>query len=158
MFSPSRRTLLAGSAAILSTTAAAQGEPEPVRIARALYAPYIADQLGKGALDLIKPHAAPELRRLILREEACSKKNGICNIDVDVLTDSQDPQVRSIQTTVRDARGDAMTVRVSFRHTGARTETVIDIPVVRSGGRWLITDVRRVGGSGLVAMLKPPAP
>jgi hypothetical protein len=156
-----RRALIAGLAAVAATPAAlaqTAADPEPVRIVRQLYAPYIADRLGKGALDLIKPHAAPELRRLIAREEACTKKSqGICNIDFDVLTESQDPQVKSIQTAVRDAADAAMTVRVTFRHTGATKVTVIDIPFVRAGERWLIADVRGVAErTSLVRMLRQP--
>jgi hypothetical protein len=155
------RLAIIASLAILAEVPAAraqQAEPDPVRIVRQLYAPYIADALGKGALDLIKPHAAPELRRLIAREEACMKQTqGICNIDADVLTESQDPQVKSIQTVVRDAKDAALTVRVTFRHVGATRNTVIDIPFVRSGERWLIADVRPVGSrSGLVGMLRQP--
>jgi hypothetical protein len=150
---------VAALAAMLAVSPAqAQSAPEPVRIVRQLYAPYIADQLGKGALDLIKPHAAPELRWLIAREEACAKKRqGICNIDADVLTDSQDPQVKSIQTAVRDASGAAMTVRVTFRHVGSAKDTVVDIPFVKAGERWQITDVRGVSTrSSLAAMLRQP--
>jgi hypothetical protein len=149
---------LAVFSAIPAAFAQTAAEPDPVRIVRQLYAPYIADQLGKGALDLIKPHAAPELRRLIAREEACMRKSqGICNIDADVLTESQDPQVKSIQIAVRDATDAAMTVRVTFRHAGAAKATVIDIPFVRTGERWLIADVRGVAArTSLVRMLRQP--
>jgi Protein of unknown function (DUF3828) len=136
--------------------ASGQATPEPVQIVRRLYAPYLKNDSSGGisALDAIKPHAAPALRRLIDRENACMRKQqGICNIDADVLIDGQDWQLSGFQVTTAGQSAERMTVHVAFRNSGRAT--AVEIPFEQSGGRWLISDVvSRPGGTRLTALLK----
>jgi hypothetical protein len=140
----SRRAVLACLAAGAAFPAAAQPQPdqEPVQIVRALYAPYVANRNtpGQGAIDLIRPHATPELQRLIDKENACTRRtHGICAIDYDVLIDGQDWKLAGLQVTAQDARPGAMVVRASFRNMGR--PTVVEFPFTITGGRWLMSDV-----------------
>ncbi len=154
----SRRLIVAAFALLAATPAQSQPQPdqEPLRIVRALYAPYVADRdtPGQGALDFIRPNATPELQRLIDREAACTRRTqGICAIDYDVLVDGQDYKITRLNVTAQDARPGAMTVRATFRNLGR--PTVVDFPFVLTAGRWLISDVViKDGNRRLTAILK----
>jgi Protein of unknown function (DUF3828) len=134
----------------------AQTVPEPVQIIRRFYQPYLKDDSagGKSALDVIKPHATPELRRLIAKEESCARKQqGICNIDADVLIDGQDWKLSAFQVTALNVSEGRMTVRAAFRNTGR--PTIVEFPFVKSGGRWLIADVHmQTSGETLTKLLQ----
>jgi Protein of unknown function (DUF3828) len=134
----------------------AQTVPEPVQIVRRFYQPYLKDDSagGKSALDVIKPHATPELRRLIAKEETCARKQqGICNIEADVLIDGQDWKLSAFQVTALNVSEDRITVRAAFRNTGR--PTIVEFPFVKSGDRWLITDVHmKTSGETLINLLK----
>jgi hypothetical protein len=154
----SRRAILTGFAALAAMPISAQPQPdqEPVQIVRGLYAPYVANRTapGQGAIDLIRPHATPELQRLIDKEKACTRRNqGICAIDYDMLIDGQDWKLAGLQVTAQDARPGAMVVRASFRNMGK--STVVDFPFAITGGRWLMSDVIiRDGNRRLTAVLR----
>jgi hypothetical protein len=145
------------AAFIGAAPAIAQPRPdqEPLQIVRALYEPYVASRdTPKGALDLIRPHATADLRRLIEKEDACARRTrGICAIDYDVLVDGQDYKVTRLQVTAQDARPGAMTVRATFRNFDKAT--VVAFPFAVIGGRWQMTDVViKDGNRRLTTILK----
>lgn len=135
---------------------AQQLDQEPLRIVRQIYAPYIANRTNvPGALALLKPHAAPELRRLIDREDACVRRSGggICALDYDVIVDGQDFEIRGLQVAAADARPGAMTARASFRNFGK--PRVVDFSFALTAGEWRLTDiVIRDGNRRLSTILK----
>jgi hypothetical protein len=144
MMPASRRAIFAACLAFAAAPAAAQPQPdqEPLRIVRELYAPYLANRStpGQGAIDLIRPHATPELQRLIDREKACTRRNqGLCALDYDMLVDGQDWRLSSLQITAQEARPGAMVVRASFRNMGK--PKVIEFPFAIMGGRWVMSDL-----------------
>ncbi len=106
--------LLLAFAAALPGRRQSAPDQEPLRIVREMYAPYAANRpTAPGALALIRPHAAPELVRLIDRENACVRRSGggYCALDYDVLVDGQDYEIRGLQVWAVDARPGAMTAR-----------------------------------------------
>lgn len=145
-------TLLGGPAAV----AQPQVDQEPLRIVREFYAPYLAGRStpGKGALDIIRPHASPELSRLIDRETACTKRTGgLCALDFDILVDGQDWKLSGLQITAQDARPGAMVVRAAFRNFNQ--PKVVEYSFAILGGRWQVSDVIiRVGNQRLTTILK----
>jgi hypothetical protein len=154
----SRRAILACFAAFAAAPLAAQPQPdqEPVQIVRGLYAPYLANRNtpGQGAIDLVRPHATPDLQRLIDKEKACTRRTqGLCAIDYDMLVDGQDWKLAGLQVTAQDARPGAMVVRASFRNMGKAK--VVDFPFAITGGRWLMSDVIiKDGNRRLTAVLR----
>jgi hypothetical protein len=129
--------------AVASTGHAQQPvDQEPLRIVRQIYAPYITNRLaaGTGQLDLIRPHATPELQRLIDRENACTRRSrGYCALDYDMIIDGQDWKVTGLQVTAIDARPGAMTARASFRNFNRAT--VVDFSFAMTAGAWKLTDL-----------------
>jgi len=80
----------------------------------------------------------PALADLLARDAACQiASGGICNLEVDLLFDSQDPRVTDLEIT-RTAPGK---VTVSFKDPVADRTTRIDFLVVRTAGRWRIADM-----------------
>ncbi len=71
---PLPMALLLAFAAALRPPPSPAPDQEPLRIVREMYAPYAANRpTAPGALALIRPHAAPELVRLIdRRTPACA--------------------------------------------------------------------------------------
>jgi hypothetical protein len=86
----------------------------------------------------LEKYFAPALADLLIKDAACQVKyEAICNLDFDILFDSQDPRVTDLDVSVA-APGKVSVVYTD--PTDAR-KTRIDFVVVRVGGAWKISDV-----------------
>jgi len=90
---------------------------------------------GKAALE---KYFAPALADLLVKDAVCQTRyQGICNLDFDLLFDSQDPRVTDLDvTTTSPGR-----VAVVYKDPVDEKKTQIDFVVARVGGSWKITDV-----------------
>lgn len=86
----------------------------------------------------LEKYFAPALADLLVKDAACQVKyQGICNLDFDILFDSQDPRVTDLDVSV------AAPGRVSVVYTDPTdaSKTRIDFKVAPVAGAWKITDV-----------------
>jgi hypothetical protein len=81
---------------------------------------------------------APPLAALLLQDSACQMKSqGICNLDFDLLFDSQDPRITDLDVAIL-APGK---VTVQFKDPVSDQTTKIQFNVARVAGQWKITDI-----------------
>ena len=96
-----------------------------------------ADITHRNKADLER-YFSPALANLLLRDAACAVRYaGICNLEVDLLFDSQDPRVTDLEVA-RTAPGK---VTVTFKDPVDDRTTRIDFDVVRAAGKWKIADM-----------------
>ena len=92
---------------------------------------------GQSARTLSK-YFAPRLAKLIADDAACQRRTReLCNLDFDILFDSQDPQVVDLSI----AEGPSNTVEVRFKDPVSSKETLIRYTVLRHAAAWRINDV-----------------
>jgi hypothetical protein len=86
----------------------------------------------------LKNTSPPALADLLLKDAACqTRSRGICNLDFDLLFDSQDPRVTDLDvTTTSPGR-----VSVVYKDPVDEKKTQIDFEIARVGRAWKITDV-----------------
>ena len=86
----------------------------------------------------LEKYFAPALARLLVKDAACqTRSQGICNLDFDLLFDSQDPRVTDLDVkTTAPGR-----VAVTYKDPVDDKTTRIDFEVTRVGGIWKITDI-----------------
>jgi hypothetical protein len=86
----------------------------------------------------LEKYFAPALADLLVKDAACqAKSRGICNLDFDLLFDSQDPRVTDLEVkTTSPGR-----VSVVYKDPVDDKTTRIDFDVARVDGIWKITDV-----------------
>jgi hypothetical protein len=88
--------------------------------------------------DTLEKYFAPALADLLLKDSACQVKyQGICNLDFDLLFDSQDPRVTDLEITAALPGK----VSVSFKDPVNEKMTQIDFEVAPIAGIWKITDI-----------------
>lgn len=89
----------------------------------------------RGSLDR---YFSPALAQLLVHDAACQvKSQGICNLDFDLLFDSQDPRVSDLN--VEDvATG---TVMVTFKDPVNNEESKIVFHLSQVAGKWKISDI-----------------
>lgn len=107
---------------------------------RALYRPY--EKGGDdtpAATDLIRPMASKRLRALLDRDTACSRKNGVCNLDFDVIVNGQDFKITHVQVSSANPQGDKAAVLARFDNFDGKFETRYEF--VRESGAWRLDDV-----------------
>lgn len=147
----SRLALIASLAiALLSATHshAAQRESE-AKVVASLYKNYAweamaaqSDLFGEGLTGASKAqlekYFAPELAQLLLADSACQLRAGeICNLDFDLLFDSQDPRVADLEVApLAPGR-----VLVQFKDPVTDKKTRIEFKLALLGGRWRIADI-----------------
>jgi hypothetical protein len=155
---PSRRRLLAAVAlafagAALPAVAAPVEAPEA--FIAAIYARITAGDGTKGGAEFTEAKAAGRwfTRAVVVawqKAEAKAEKDGeIGPIDFDLLTDSQDPQVRSVAIAPRGTTPTGATVRVGLfaakkPKPGAAPYTTLDFVLKQENGGWRIDDVKKV--------------
>ena len=86
----------------------------------------------------LEKYFAPALADLLVKDAACQVKfQGVCNLDFDLLFDSQDPRVTDLDVkTTSPGR-----VSVVYKDPVDDKTTRIDFDVARVSGIWKITDV-----------------
>lgn len=98
-----------------------------------LFGEDIAHQ-SKGVLE---KYFAPELAALLVQDAVCqARSGGICNLDFDLLFNSQDPNVSDLDIATH-APGK---VSVEFKNPVNQKKSVIEFVVAKVGGRWRIAD------------------
>jgi len=86
----------------------------------------------------LEKYFAPALADLLVKDAACQMKSqGICNLDFDLLFDSQDPRVTDLDVSTT-APGK---VSVVYKDPVDDRTTRIDFDVARVAGIWKIIDV-----------------
>lgn len=108
---------------------------------RHLFGEDLAHQ-GKASLE---KYFAPPLAELLVRDAACQvKAQGICNLDFDLLFDSQDPRVTDldVQAVAPDK------VSVAFKDPVSEEKTKIDFNLAHVAGKWRIVDISYGKNSG----------
>lgn len=81
---------------------------------------------------------APDLADLLVKDAACqTRSQGICNLDFDLLFDSQDPRVTDLDVSTTSPGK----VAVVYKDPVDGKATRIDFDVARVAGIWKITDV-----------------
>lgn len=130
------------------TAAAAKAETE-ARIVAKLYKDFawqaIAHQHDLFGNDIVQQsrstlekYFTPALADLLLKDVACQVKHqGICNLDADLLFDSQDPRVTDLEVaTIAPGR-----VAVVFKDPTNDEATKIEFVVAQVAGKWKIADI-----------------
>jgi hypothetical protein len=105
----------------------------------------------------LEKYFAPRLADLLVKDAACAiKYQGICNLDFDLLFDSQDPRVTDLEITAV-APGKVLVV---FTDPVEQKKTQIDFKVERIGGIPKITDIiyHEPAASSLVKVLSHKIP
>jgi hypothetical protein len=86
----------------------------------------------------LEKYFSPEMTRLLVADSACEARTGeSCNLDFDLLFDSQDPRVVDLDVQ-RVAPG---SVRVQFKDPVTDKKTVIDFKLAVQQGKWRIADI-----------------
>jgi hypothetical protein len=96
------------------------------------------DDLSHQGKATLEKYFAPVLAELLVKDAMCQTRyQGICNLDFDLLFDSQDPRVTDLDVkTTAPGR-----VAVVYKDPVDEKKTQIDFEVARVGGIWKITDV-----------------
>jgi hypothetical protein len=86
----------------------------------------------------LEHYFAPTLADLLVKDAACQMRSqGICNLDFDLLFDSQDPRVTDLEVSATSPGH----VAVVYKDPVDGKATRIDFDVARVAGNWKITDV-----------------
>lgn len=130
------------------TAVAAKSDTEATVIAR-LYKDFawqaIASQPALFGNDLahqskadLEKYFVPALANLLVRDAACQvKTQGICNLDFELLFNSQDPRVTDLAVeTLAPGK-----VAVAFKDPVTDEKTTIRFTLVQSAGKWKIADI-----------------
>lgn len=96
------------------------------------------EDLSHQSKSTLEKYFAPALADLLIKDAACQMKSqGICNLDFDLLFDSQDPRVTDLEVSMTSPGK----VSVVYRDPVDGTATRIDFDVARVAGTWKIMDV-----------------
>ena len=96
------------------------------------------DDLSHQRKETLEKYFSPALADLLVKDAACqTRSQGICNLDFDLLFDSQDPRVTDLDVTTTSPGQ----VSVVYKDPVDQKKTQIDFVVARVGGIWKITDV-----------------
>jgi hypothetical protein len=127
---------------------AAQTESEAEVVAR-LYKDYAwqafstqSDLFGEGlggeSKATLQKYLTPDLAKLLVEDTACEiRTRELCNLDFDLLFDSQDPRITDLEV----ARLSPGNVRVQFKDPVTDKTTRIEYKLVMVSGKWRITDI-----------------
>lgn len=115
------------------------------------------DHIGHQSRSTLEKYFTPALADLLVKDVACQVKwQGICNLDVDLLFDSQDPRVTDLEVAkVAPGR-----VAVVFKDPTSDEATKIEFQVAQVAGKWKIADIvySRDGGWSLKKLLSKKIP
>ncbi len=157
---PSRRRVLAALAGALVFApglAVAAPADTPEALVAAAYARVTAGDGRMGGSEITEPEAVGRwftrdvVKRWAAANAKAEKDGDIGPVDFDLLTDSQDPEVRRVAIEPREATADAAVVRVGLfakkkGKPGEKPYTTLDFVLKRQDGAWRIDDVRKPAG------------
>jgi hypothetical protein len=96
------------------------------------------EDLSHQSKSTLNKYFAPALADLLVKDAACQMKSqGICNLDFDLLFDSQDPRVTDLDVSTTSPGK----VTVVYKDPVDDKAKRIDFAVARVAGAWKITDV-----------------
>jgi hypothetical protein len=96
------------------------------------------DDLSHQNKSTLEKYFAPALADLLVKDAACRKRlQDICNLDFDLLFDSQDPRVTDLDVSTTSPGK----VSVVYKDPVDGKATRIDFDVARVAGSWKITDI-----------------
>ena len=136
---------------------------DAARAAETFYRYHFARDRGFTRANIVRRRRflSSELYRLMLNElrrEAAFRKahpNEVPFMTGDPFTDSQEgPEIFTVGFA--EASGNTASVQVSFSWRDVEQGHVLEVELLRGGGRWLIHDIRRVGSAGLLKLLRRP--
>jgi hypothetical protein len=151
-FSAAKRLIVLTTLAlpICGPRAACAAPPSPeAKVVATLYRDYAWqamatqwDLFGPGLADenrtKLETYFTPELAKLLVQDLACKvREQGICNLDFDLLFDSQDPRVGDL--TVETTQPGK--VRVEFTDPVSNKKTRIEFRIANVTGKWRIADI-----------------
>jgi hypothetical protein len=94
--------------------------------------------LGSANKATLEKYFAPDLAKLLVEDTACAvRTRELCNLDFDLLFDSQDPRITDLDV-MRVSPGK---VRVQFKDPVTDKVTQIDFNLVMASGKWRIADI-----------------
>lgn len=130
------------------TAAAAKAETDAAVVAK-LYKDFawqaiatqrdlFGDDIAQQSRATLEKYFTPPLADLLVKDVACQvKSQGICNLEVDLLFDSQDPRVTDLElATIAPGR-----VAVVFKDPTDDETTKIEFIVAQVAGKWKIADI-----------------
>jgi len=147
-----KRLILIGTAAVVtawsSAAFAGKADGEAVVVAKlykdfawqavASQADLFGDDLSHQNKGTLERYFTPELADLLVKDAACQVRyQGICNLDFDLLFDSQDPQVTDLDVETTSPGH----VSVVYKDPVDARKTRIDFEVARIAGAWKIRDI-----------------
>jgi hypothetical protein len=150
-----RRTFACATAVLLAASPAAAQAPtqnDPLAIVNAIYA-RAAKGKGDGGGGFVTADKAAKskylsqaLVALWAKADAHTPKGDVGPIDFDPVTNSQEPDVKSVVVTSEKSTADSATIMVSITGYNAPrakpADGVIRYDFVRDGGHWKIDDIR----------------
>ena len=105
----------------------------------------------------LENYFTPALADLLVKDAACQvKSQGICNLEVDLLFDSQDPRISDLKVeTIAPGK-----VAVVFKDPANDETTKIEFMLARVAGKWRIADIMYAqrGGWSLKKLLSNTIP
>jgi hypothetical protein len=152
LFSAAKGLIVIATSSLLicwsESASAAQATPE-AKVVATLYRNYAWqamasqwDLFGPGLADenrtKLETYFTPELAKLLAEDLACKiREQGICNLDFDLLFDSQDPRVWDLNVeTTQPGK-----VRVEFTDPVSDKKNRIDFRLAKVSGDWRIADI-----------------
>jgi hypothetical protein len=166
-----KRLVLIGAAAVVAgwcdAAPAARTDGEAAVVAKlykdfawqavASQADLFGDDLSHQNKGTLEKYFAPELADLLVKDAACQVRyQGICNLDFDLLFDSQDPRVTDLDVETTSPGH----VSIVYKDPVDDRKTRIDFDMARVAGNWKIKDViyRSPDKVSLKTLLSRPMP
>lgn len=155
--------LAASSAPRASAQTAGGAAADAARAAESFYRFHFARDRGFLRANVVERRRflSPELYRLVmneLRREAAFRKahpDEVPFMTGDPFTDAQEyPDTFAVGAAV--VSGNTARVPVTFGWRGVEKKQTLEVELIRRAGRWLVHDVRRDGGAGLLKLLRRP--
>lgn len=119
----------------------------PMEVVASFYKPYLPDshveyQNIPESLSTISTYATYALRQAIARNEECERRDGICNIDADIIINGQD---YDLTTNVRlEESNPAKDRKVIRAHFTSLRPVVVSYVFIKEHTEWKIDDVEAV--------------
>lgn len=135
--------LVALLTALVSPAMAAAAD-SPSQIVGKLYAPYLADPHAEtddmaSAMDRIRPFATKAFIAAIDKDQACMKREGICNLDWDVIINGQDWELANFSLDEVWPYAPPVIVTATFRN--GQYSQQVKYYFIQEGTDWKIDDI-----------------
>ncbi len=92
-------------------------------------------------------YLSKRLRDAVADMEKRTPEGDVPNLDFDVVSDSQDPDVRDLKISTESESAERAVVAADFLSHDEKERTVLRYELAREGGAWVIDDVSASGKS-----------